>query len=398
MGIDIAAVMDALRIMAIDRQVALPDAHGKQFNRSFLGSVRRHGRVFEMGMMAFYKLRTGDLLSDVGKVPQMLAKGKLSLLPKRSGSAKEVREVFRRAEEEEQKAVKYAFFPGCSLESTAWDFDWSTRAVCRALGIELTEIPDWVCCGSTPAHASSASLAVALPVLNLQKAQALGLPVMTACASCYARLRTANHKVRNEAEDRQRAERITGKPYDGEVEVHHVLDVLVNHFGLEQVRAKVVRPLEGLRVACYYGCLLTRPPEIVAFDNPEHPTCMDDLVAAAGAEPVDWPYKTECCGASLSMTRSDVVSRLGHKLLSMARQAGAECIAVACPVVPGEPRPASGRRGQGPRRASPDAGALCHAASRAGLGAFVQRVGHRRLDASARVRCWPIARRSGRCR
>ena len=101
-GIDIAAVMDALRIMAIDRAVALPDAHGKQFNRSFLGSVRRHGRVFEAGMMAFYKLRTGDLLADVGKVPQMLAKGKLSLVPKRSGSVGEVREAFRRAEEEDK--------------------------------------------------------------------------------------------------------------------------------------------------------------------------------------------------------------------------------------------------------------------------------------------------------
>ena len=125
---------------------------------------------------------------------------------------------------------------------------------------------------------------------------------MTACASCYARLRTANHQVRNEPEDRRRTERITGKPYDGGVEVQHVLDVLVNHFGLDAIRAKVRRPLAGLRVACYYGCLLTRPPEIVAFDDPEHPTCMDDLVAAAGAEPVEWPYKTECCGASLSMT------------------------------------------------------------------------------------------------
>jgi heterodisulfide reductase subunit C len=101
-GIDIAAVMDALRMMAIDRCATLPDEHGKQFNRSFLGSVRRHGRVFEAGMMAFYKLRTGDLLADVGKVPQMLAKGKLALWPKRSGSAREVRQVFRRAEEEQQ--------------------------------------------------------------------------------------------------------------------------------------------------------------------------------------------------------------------------------------------------------------------------------------------------------
>jgi heterodisulfide reductase subunit C len=103
MEIDVAAVMDALRIMAIDRKVSLPDAHGKQFNRSFLGSVRRHGRVFEAGMMTFYKLRTLDLFSDVGKVPQMLAKGKLALLPHRSGSAPEVREIFRRASEEEQR-------------------------------------------------------------------------------------------------------------------------------------------------------------------------------------------------------------------------------------------------------------------------------------------------------
>jgi heterodisulfide reductase subunit B len=228
--------------------------------------------------------------------------------------------------------VKYAFFPGCSLESTAWDFEYSTRAVCRALEIELCDIPDWVCCGSTPAHSSNASLAVALPVLNLQKAQALGRPVMTACASCYARLRAANHKVRNEPDERQRAERITGQPYDGSVDVRHVVDVLVNDYGVPQIRPRIKRPLAGLRVACYYGCLLSRPPDVVAFDDPEHPTAMDDLVAATGAEPVDWPYKTECCGASLSMTNSPVVGRLGYKLIAMARQAGAHCLAVACPL------------------------------------------------------------------
>ncbi|MBF8256493.1 MAG: heterodisulfide reductase subunit C [Anaerolineales bacterium] len=103
MAIDIAGVMDALRIMAIDRQTVLPDAHGKQFNRTFLGSVRRHGRVYEMGMMSVYKLRTFNLLSDMDKVPQMLAQGKLSLLPNRSGSVKEVREIFRKAEEEDRK-------------------------------------------------------------------------------------------------------------------------------------------------------------------------------------------------------------------------------------------------------------------------------------------------------
>jgi heterodisulfide reductase subunit B len=226
--------------------------------------------------------------------------------------------------------VKYAFFPGCSLEATAWDFDKSVRAVCRALGIDLQEIPEWVCCGSTPAHASNASLAVALPAMNLLAAREMGRPVATACASCYSRLRTANHKIRTEPEQRQRAERVTGRPYDGGVEVRHVLDLLVNDFGLDAIRARVKRPLRGLRVACYYGCLLTRPPEIVAFDDVEHPTSMEDLLVAAGAEPVEWPFKTECCGAGLSVTQPEVVSRLGHRLLSMAHGAGAQCIAVAC--------------------------------------------------------------------
>ena len=228
--------------------------------------------------------------------------------------------------------MKYAFFPGCTLESTAWDCEVSTQAICAALGIELEEIPDWACCGSTPAHCSNTSLAVALPVLNLQKAQEMEAPVVTACASCYSRLRTANHLVRTDPEQRERAERITGAPYDGGVEVLHVLDALVNHYGVERIRERVKQPLHGLRVACYYGCLLTRPPKIVAFDNPENPTAMERIVEALGAEPVEWPYRTECCGAGLSLTHTEVVCRLGHRILSMAQRADAHCVAVACPM------------------------------------------------------------------
>jgi len=227
--------------------------------------------------------------------------------------------------------VRYAFFPGCSLESTAWDYDRSTRAVCGALDVELTDIPDWVCCGSTPAHASNESLAVALPVLNLQKARAAGFSeVLTACASCYARLRTANHKVRKDLGEGERVRRVTGRPYDGTVRVRHILDVLVNDVGVKKIRNRIRARLEGLRVASYYGCLLSRPQEVVAFDDAEHPVGMDELVKAAGAEVVDWPFKTECCGASLSVSKTGVVNRLGHRLLSMAHRAGAECIVVAC--------------------------------------------------------------------
>jgi len=228
--------------------------------------------------------------------------------------------------------MKYAFYPGCSLESTAWDLDKSARAVCMTLGIELLDIPDWVCCGSTPAHVTNTSLATALPAMNLRKAADMALPVATACASCYARLRIANQKISQSAEERERVERITGKPYDGKVEVFHLLDVIVNKLDSDVVTAKVRHELSPVKVACYYGCLLSRPPEMVAFDNPEHPSVMEQLVSMTGAEAVEWPYKTECCGASLSISNSDIVARLSHRLLSMARRAGAQCIVVACPL------------------------------------------------------------------
>lgn len=228
--------------------------------------------------------------------------------------------------------MKYAYYPGCSLESTAWDYDRSTRAVCTALDIELEEIRDWTCCGSTPAHVSNASLATALPVLNLQKAAEMGCSVMTACASCYSRLRTANHKIRHLPAERERCETITGKVYDGEVEVLHVVDVLANRLGADVIRQSVRSPLSGLRIASYYGCLLSRRPAVVAFESADHPTSMDRLMEAVGAVSVEWPYKTECCGASLSMSRPDAVARLSARLLSMAREAGADCLALACPM------------------------------------------------------------------
>ena len=226
--------------------------------------------------------------------------------------------------------MKYAFFPGCSLESTAWDFNRSTKAALETLDVEIEEIPDWVCCGSTPAHATNVSLATALPVLNLQKAEEMEAPLLASCASCYSRFRTANYKVKNDAEERAMVERLTGKPYSGDVPVHHVLDVLANQIGIKKIRKAVKKPLKGLKVACYYGCLLTRPAKVVAFDNPENPVCMDQLIEALGGEPIPWPYKTECCGASLAIPTPEVVHRLSYKILQMAREAGADCMAVAC--------------------------------------------------------------------
>ena len=228
--------------------------------------------------------------------------------------------------------MKYAFYPGCSLDSTARDFRQSTEAVCERLGIELAEIPGWTCCGSSPGHASNATLAVSLPVVNLLKAEAMGCDVVTTCAACYSRLRAANEEMSHESAVRRSVDEATRAQYRGTVRVRHLLDVLVNDLGLALIGDYVERPLRGLRVACYYGCLLTRPPKVVAFDDPEHPTALDRLMTVIGARPVEWPAKVECCGAGLSLTSPDVMRRLGFGILDMAQRAGADCVAVACPL------------------------------------------------------------------
>jgi heterodisulfide reductase subunit B len=228
--------------------------------------------------------------------------------------------------------MKYSFFPGCSLESTANDFLISTREIATALGITLEELPDWTCCGSTPAHSTDALLAAALPARNLAIAGDLGRDLVVCCAACYARLAAANHAISSDRGLRDRVAEAIGRDYAGGVRVRHLLQVLREDIGLEEIRDGIVKSLNGLRVACYYGCLLTRPRELSIVGDPEDPQMMEEIFTAAGAEPVEWPYKTECCGASFSITRTSTVERLSAEILRMAKQSGADCIAVACPL------------------------------------------------------------------
>jgi heterodisulfide reductase subunit B2 len=220
--------------------------------------------------------------------------------------------------------MKYAYYPGCSLHSTAKEYDLSTREVAAKLGIELVEIPDWICCGATPAHITMHLLSLALPVKNLIKARAMdSYEVVTCCAACFSRLKIANHFMRNDVEHRKKVEQIVGEPYSGEVKVRHFLKNLKEH---------ITKELSGLKVACYYGCLLTRPPEVTELDDLEEPHLIDDLMKTLGVEPVIWPYKTECCGASFSLTKTDIVLKLSGDILQMAADEGAEAIVVACPL------------------------------------------------------------------
>ena len=156
--------------------------------------------------------------------------------------------------------MSYAFFPGCSLEGTAWDFLKSTKAVAKKLGVKMPEIEDWICCGSTPAHQSDHLLSLALPAKNLLAAG--GNTVAVCCASCYSRLKTANHEISADQLTRKRVADVIGADYDGTTPVAHFLEILVNDIGLGKIAESVTKPLKGLKVVSYYGCLLSRPPGV----------------------------------------------------------------------------------------------------------------------------------------
>jgi heterodisulfide reductase subunit B len=228
--------------------------------------------------------------------------------------------------------MKYAYYPGCSAESTARDMHLSTMAVARALGLELVEPKGWTCCGATAGHQTDPLLAVSLPAANLVKVQDLKLDMMVNCAACYNRMKVANHEIATRSGIRQNVREALERDYDGSVKVRHLVEVLLEDVGLETLSRSLKKSLNGLKVACYYGCLLVRPPGILKFDDPENPKSLDRLVSAMGGQSLDWPHKVECCGGGLSLSRTDVVVKLTESILDMAVRAGAECIAVSCPM------------------------------------------------------------------
>lgn len=228
--------------------------------------------------------------------------------------------------------MKYAYYPGCSLESTAREFDLSARAACAAMGVELAELEDWNCCGATSAHSTSRLLSLALPARNLSLAAQAGLDVAVPCSACYSRLKTADYEMRRDQATRRLVEEAAGIDYKSPVNVYSLLEAVALKANLDTVTGKVVRPLSGLRAACYYGCLMVRPPSVTSFDDPENPVIMDHLVEALGAAAVPWSYKTDCCGASLALSESGPVNGLVGIILEMAGEAGANAIVTACPL------------------------------------------------------------------
>jgi len=225
--------------------------------------------------------------------------------------------------------MKYAYFPGCSQEASAEEYNHSLKAVAERLeAMELVEIPDWNCCGATPAATVNSLLPHALAARNLAIAEGMGMEVVAPCAACYKNLNKASHSLNDDrALKAEINSTLEGHQVDRAPKVRHPVDVIVNDVGVDNV--PVVKPLQGLRVASYYGCLITRPEG--GFDDPERPQSMDRLMEALGAEAVDWPYKTRCCGGAIYMASEDISFTLSADILAHAKAAGANAVAVGCP-------------------------------------------------------------------
>jgi len=227
----------------------------------------------------------------------------------------------------------YTFYPGCTLHSTGREYGRSTAAVCAALHISLVELPDWNCCGASSAHSLHAELALALPARNVLLAQPLSHDIAVPCAACYGHLAGAYARLRDDAVFRSRMESSIGQRFESRARPRALLDIVVSDVKPAEIQRRVRKPLAGLRPVSYYGCLLLRPPHIAGgWDDTEHPTKLDGLLEGLGASPRAWSYATDCCGASMTLNRSDLVYTLVGRLLAAAHDAGANCIVTACPL------------------------------------------------------------------
>jgi heterodisulfide reductase subunit B len=327
--------MDVLEIMAQERGVKPKAPKVPMFYKSANRSIDWFGRMWELGLMAELYVReffAGEFdfkqlfKYDVTLAVKMLQSGKLKILPS-------VARRRRNGQPATAKPEVISYYPGCSLHATGIEFNMSTKAVAEKLGLNLEEPEGWVCCGTSPAHNTDHYRSVKLPLKTLAIAQEMGHEYMTMpCAACFSRFRIAMHEVEKDPELRQKIAEDIGFHYEGGIEVDSLLTTITDRVGYDAAAEPVVKPLEGLKVASYYGCLLTRPPDVTGAEHYEYPMNMDRLMEALGAEVVDWSYKTDCCGGSLSLSTLEVALDLSHKILENAIECGADIITTACPL------------------------------------------------------------------
>jgi heterodisulfide reductase subunit B len=333
-GLDIARIMETLTQIAQDRGIEPKVPEVALFNKVFVTDANIFGRVYELGMMGSMNLLTSltsrepkRLLSDMDLGVEMIKKAKLSFLP-----------TFSRSRPHKIKNVhptekQVGYYPGCSLHSMAREFDHSFKATAQALDVELVEPEGWTCCGASPAHHIDHYRGIKAPMINLAVIEKSGFAeVVAPCAACFNRFRTAVHEAREDSDLKARLDEDIGYSYQDKVAIRSISEWLVNKIGVEAIKAKVTKPLDGLKVVNYYGCLLTRPPAITGHPNPEYPMDLDMVSEALGAESLDWDDKTMCCGGSLAVPAKEVMLKLSQDIVEHAQAVGADAVIVACPL------------------------------------------------------------------
>lgn len=223
--------------------------------------------------------------------------------------------------------MRLSYYPGCSLHGTARDYDLSVKALCSSLGIELIEIPDWNCCGASSAHMTSHEIGVRLPLRNLLIAAELGNDLLVPCAACFQRLKAADKAVRQDPRYWDLEE-----GYDPDFKILHISPFMAQEAILEKIVGQCRQRLEGMKIACYYGCLSLRNPKITDVKNFEQPRSLEKIVSAVGASAVSWSHRTECCSGSLTMARPDIARALVGEIVLAAERAGAEALVTDCPM------------------------------------------------------------------
>lgn len=227
--------------------------------------------------------------------------------------------------------MEIPYYPGCSLETTAKEYQISAKAVCKELGIELVELEDWNCCGALEVSSLNPTLAAALPARNLKLASEHSDKLAVTCNACMNNLVKVQHKITSNKPLREKINKILNYEFR-EIQIKHILDIFMTDVGLQKIEETVKKPLNGLKTVAYYGCLMVRPSKIMHSDDPDDPKNIDEIVSVLGGEPLEFTGKTKCCGGGLLMTYRPTAIKLTEEILAEANQRGAQCVLVTCPL------------------------------------------------------------------
>jgi heterodisulfide reductase subunit B2 len=332
--INITGIMDVLKIMARQEGIKTEVPSVPLFYQAALRGIGWFGRMYEAGLMGEIYLRqmiAGQLnyqqvwKHDMPLALKMFKNGKLKVFP-----------TFGKGKVKEKSAApqnELAYYPGCSLHGTSKEYDLSTKAVFEKLEVPLKEPEGWSCCGTTPAHSTDHYLSTLLPMKNIALIRGEGFQhITTPCPSCFLRMRVALKETDENPELKEKLTRQIPSLSTAGMKVEHLLNTVTDKIGYEKVASKVVRIIKGLKVVCYYGCIITRPPKVTEMKDHEYPTQMDRLMKVLGIDALDWSYKTRCCGVSLGITQLPIALGLSRKILRNAKSVGADAIVVACPL------------------------------------------------------------------